>query len=136
MEMMCGFLWCIVAMATLLQPYETPLVYYDMATPLTLEDTLQYVSHSLSSHSLSLPLFSALQQLSQTVDSVFSKINHKLNDERAKVSKVNERVQTCAGKINLIRGSNKATTIFSTAKFPTSKQLMLRKTLFGINEEV
>jgi WAS protein family homolog 1 len=92
---------------------------------------------SLSSLSvLSLPLFSALQQLSQTVDSVFSKINHKLNDERAKVSKVNERVQTCAGKINLIRGSNKATTIFSTAKFPTSKQLMLRKTLFGINEEV
>jgi hypothetical protein len=52
------------------------------------------------------------------------------------VSKVNERVQTCHGKINLIRGSNKATTIFSTAKFPTSKQLMLRKPLFGINEQV
>lgn len=95
-----------------------------------------------TSNTLSLSTFSslspssALQQLSYTVDVVFNKINVKLNSEKEKITKINERVGVCSGKINSVRGSNKATTVFSTAKFPAPKKLIPRPTLFSINEDV
>jgi WAS protein family homolog 1 len=89
----------------------------------------------MSRLSLSL-ICSALMQLSNTVDVVFQRIEKRLTDERQRVTKVNERVATCHGKINTVRGSNKATTVFSTSKFPAPKYLPAQPDLFGISEDV
>jgi hypothetical protein len=78
-EVMCRFfLLRAWAMATLLQPYEVPLVYYDMSTPLTLEDTLQYVftlSYSLDNFVI---FFSSLPPSLISLLSVLYNNYHKL----------------------------------------------------------
>jgi WAS protein family homolog 1 len=74
--------------------------------------------------------------LSNTVDDVFSRIEKRVTEERNRVGKVNDRVATCNGKIALVRGTNKATTVFSTARFPAQKRLPSMHSLFGVLEEV
>ena len=60
----------------------------------------------------------------------------RLIDEQNRVKDINQRVHHCHVKIQQVKGSNKATTVFSTAKFPASKQLPKMPTLFSIQEDV
>jgi hypothetical protein len=53
-----------------------------------------------------------------------------MGDEKNRVSSVNERIGTCRAKIDTLRGSTRAITILSTAKYPAPKMLPLVKTLF------
>jgi hypothetical protein len=101
-------------MAQILQPYEIAIVNYNLEVPETFND-----------------LFYSLERLSGTVDDVFSRIERRLADEKARVTQINTRVATCQSKVNLVRGSNRATTVFSTAKFPAPKQLPLYPSLFS-----
>jgi WAS family protein 1 len=61
--------------------------------------------------------------LSEAFDKTINRIGNRLNTERGRVKSVSERVSVCNGKIQLIVGSNRATTVFSTAKFPATKKL-------------
>ena len=106
-------------MSQILQPYELAIVTSDVQSTETLSDLLY-----------------ALQQLSVTVDDIFGRIDRRINDERARVSSINNRVSTCQQKVQLVKGSNRATTVFSTAKFPAPKTLPLYNSLFNQMKEV
>jgi hypothetical protein len=101
-------------MSELLYPFEISLVHNDVTNDETLND-----------------LFYSLERLTVTIDDVFSRIERRINDERSRLSQINVRVATCQGKVNLVRGSNRATTVFSTAKFPAPKDLPAYPTLFS-----
>lgn len=102
-----------------MRPYEIPLVFNDLSTPQTLDD-----------------VFHALEKLSEAFDRTVNRIGHKLTAERQRVKSINERVSVCNGKIQLIVGSNRATTVFSTAKFPATKKLPHKSSIFFEPDEV
>jgi hypothetical protein len=101
-------------MAKILQPYELPLVEYDVSEDETLLD-----------------VFYSLERLSGTFDDIFLHIDKRLNDERNRLAKIHERVSTCQTKVSKVKGSKRATTVFSTAKFPAPKSLPAYPTLFS-----
>lgn len=76
-------------------------------------------------------VFHSLRLLSGTIDEVYSRIESRVREQKIRLETVNSRIATCHDKINIIRGSNRATTVFSTAKFPGSKYLAPMKSTFS-----
>ena len=99
-------------MALILQPYEIPVVYAD-----------------LSNEEVILDIFYSLDRLSSTLNDIFGRVDKRLGEEQSRVSKINARINTCYKKVQLVKGSNKATTVFSTAKYPAPKSLALYPTI-------
>ena len=106
-------------MAQILQPYRVPVVYNDLNPEETMGDA-----------------FYALETLSSTIDDIFNRIERRISDEKRRVDQIKTRVAVCKGKVTQVRGSKKATTVFSTAKFPAPKLLPLYPTLFSQMQEV
>jgi len=101
-------------MALVLQPYELPpITTNDVTLPETLRDALH-----------------ALETLSVTVDDIFGRLETKIAAERTRLSSITGRIAACQVKVEALRGSKNATTVFSTAKFPASKTLPLHATLY------
>eukprot|EP01036_Dinobryon_divergens_P044295 gene44295-59092_t len=106
-------------MSQILQPYNLPIVYND----LTQEEVLRDV-------------FFALQTLTGTIDDVFGRIDRRVSDERRRVDAVKVRITACKQLVAAVKGSNKATTVFSTSKFPASKALPLYPTIYSHLQEM
>ena len=101
-------------MARILQPFEQLVVSNDLTSDHVLGD-----------------IFFSLERLHSTIGNIFDRIGKRIEDENNRVKLVNERVLTCQNKVKHITGSNKATTIFSTAKFPAPKYLPPPHTFFS-----
>ena len=106
-------------MAQILQPSRVPVIYYDLSPEETMGDA-----------------FYALETLSSTIDDIFNRIEKRISDEKRRVDQIKTRVAVCKSKVNQVRGSKKATTVFSTAKFPAPKLLPSYPTLFSQMQEV
>ena len=105
-------------MTLFLQSYHIPVIYNDLNQSETLNDVLH-----------------ALENLSSTINSVFNKIDSRIVNERIRLDHIKVRINTCRAKVDLVRGSQNATTVFSTSKFPAPKILPSYPTLFSdINE--
>ena len=103
-------------MARILQPYEQFVVSNDLTSDHVLSD-----------------IFFSLESLTDTINNVFEKIGKRIDEENMRVRLVNERVTTCQNKVKHVTGSNKATTVFSTSKFPAPKNLPPPHTIFSQN---
>ena len=101
-------------MTQILQPYEVAIVNADVELSETLLD-----------------VFYNLERLEATIGDIFGRVERRIGDERVRLDQINNRIATCHGKVNDIRGSKKATTVFSTAKFPAPKKLPAYPTLFS-----
>jgi hypothetical protein len=78
----------------------------------------------------------ALGRLRGAMDDAFGRISSRLAHERERVGAINTRINTCQSKVTLISGSNKATTVFSTAKYPAPKRIPNFLTLFSNKADV
>jgi WAS protein family homolog 1 len=101
-------------MAQILQPYQIGITQGDTSPDETLLD-----------------VFYSLERLNGTIDDIFGKVEKRVVDERDRINKINTRVEECRKIVQSIRGSKKATTIFSTAKFPAPKVLPAYPTLLS-----
>lgn len=106
-------------MAQILQPYKAPVVYNDLSQNEVLGD-----------------MFYSLENLSGTINDIFSRMEKRIADERRRVDQIKARVATCKSKVESVKGTSQATTIFSTAKFPAPKNLPSYPTLFSQVTEV
>ena len=91
-------------MSLILNPYEIAIVGNDLTPSETLKDVIF-----------------ALECLSKTVDSIFDRLEHKILLEKDRLNGINQKLTACTEKVNSLRGSKKAITVFSTAKFPAPK---------------
>ena len=98
----------------ILQPYKVSMVYND----LNQNEIYNDISYTL-------------ETLTIIMNDVFNKINYRIINEKNKLDTIKLRINKCKLKVDEIRGSQNATTIFSTAKFPTSKILLSYPTLFS-----
>mmetsp|Transcript_27168 Transcript_27168/g.45511 ORF Transcript_27168/g.45511 Transcript_27168/m.45511 type:complete len:409 (-) Transcript_27168:1184-2410(-) len=101
-------------MAQILQPYKVPICYNDLSQPETMGDVIY-----------------ALENLSGTINDIFDRIDRRISDEQKRVDQINSRVTACEHKVQQVRGSTQATTVFSTSKYPAPKTLPSYPTLFS-----
>ena len=71
-----------------------------------------------------------------TIDDVFGRIDRRVSDERKRVDSIKVRIKDCKQLVAAVKGSNKATTVFSTSKFPAPKSLPLYPTIYSHLQEV
>jgi hypothetical protein len=86
--------------------YSVPILYHDVKEPDCLEVVLQSLKH-----------------LQSVQDAVFARIGDRVDEERTRLTNINHRVSSCQLKIQAISGSTKATTLFSSAKYPAEKDI-------------
>ncbi len=106
-------------MAQILQPYKVPVIYNDLSQSEVLGD-----------------IFYSLENLAGTINDIFCRMDKRIQDERRRVDQIKNRVATCKSKVESVKGTSNATTIFSTAKFPAPKNLPSYPTLFSQVTEV
>ena len=58
----------------------------------------------------------------QVAESIFSRISSRVSENHKKLHGVNDRISLAQAKIDKIKGSRKATQVFSGAKFPGVKE--------------
>ncbi|XP_014790172.1 WASH complex subunit 1 [Octopus bimaculoides] len=71
-----------------------------------------------------------LQYLYQVTDDIFDRISNKVNENLQRLAKVNDRVGIAQAKVEKLKGSNKATRVFASAKFPSTEYLDEYNSLF------
>ena len=103
----------------LLQPYELPLVRYDVHETETMKDVI----------------FS-LESLAVTMDDLFSKLQGNVTLERKRLANINERLAVCQQKVKAFKGSKRPSKVFSTARFPGNLNYPLHPTVIQASESV
>ena len=61
----------------------------------------------------------ALEYVDKVANDVFNRISSRVADNQARLKKVNERVSLAQAKIDAIKGTKKATKVFSGSKYPS-----------------
>lgn len=72
----------------------------------------------------------ALEYLDKVANDVFARIGKKVAENKASLAKINDRVNLAAARVDKLKGSNKATKVFSSAKYPSVDTLELFRTDF------
>lgn len=103
----------------LLQPYELPLVRYDLHESETMKDVL----------------FS-IESLAVSMDDIFSKLQGNVTSERKRLANINERLAVCQQKVKAFKGSKRPSKVFSTARFPGNLNYPLHPTVIQASESV
>lgn len=57
--------------------------------------------------------------LEKMTDDVFTRIEKRISDNRSRLATLNNRVSVAQAKIDRVKGSNKATKVFASCKFPS-----------------
>eukprot|EP00656_Telonema_subtile_P047623 TRINITY_DN5488_c0_g1_i1.p1 TRINITY_DN5488_c0_g1~~TRINITY_DN5488_c0_g1_i1.p1 ORF type:complete len:195 (-),score=42.91 TRINITY_DN5488_c0_g1_i1:70-654(-) len=70
-----------------------------------------------------LQMFDSLEMLDKTLGDVYDKISTRVTVECGRVARVRQRLAVAKEKLTLIKGNEKATTVFSPAKYPAPKLL-------------
>lgn len=73
----------------------------------------------------------ALDYLNKVANDVFTRISNKVQDNRLNLQKINDRVNLAQARIDKVRGSKKATKVFSSAKYPAPDVLQEYTTVFN-----
>lgn len=101
-------------MAQILQPFECSLVNGDLSDNHTIQDAL-----------------TAIEQLNTLCQNVLNRVETRIKEERARVDAAAARADKCAVRAMKIKGTTRATTVFSTAKFPAPRDLPSMQALFN-----
>ena len=66
----------------------------------------------------------------QVANDVFARIGKKVAENKVSLQKINDRVNLTAARVDKLKGSSKATKVFSSAKYPSVDTLELFRTDF------
>lgn len=70
-----------------------------------------------------LQMFDSLEMLEKTMNDVYEKVATRVSVECGRVARVRQRLAVANEKLSIIRGNEKATTVFSPGKYPAPKLL-------------
>ena len=88
------------------QKYSVPVIPPDLRK----EETIKQIADSL-------------EYLEKVATDVFSRISNRVEDNHSRLRAVNDRVNLAQAKIDTLKGSHKATKVFSSAKYPAAEQI-------------
>ena len=75
-------------------------------------------------------LTDTLDHLERVANDVFSRISRRVAEHRDRLSAINNRVNLALARIEKVKGSTKATRVFSSSKYPAPDQLEASKPLY------
>ncbi|XP_069142361.1 WASH complex subunit 1-like [Argopecten irradians] len=75
----------------------------------------------------------SLDYLDKVANEIFQRINTRVNDNRSRLQKINDRLSLAQAKVDKIKGSNKATKVFAPSKYPAAAQTEEHQMLFPTN---
>lgn len=67
---------------------------------------------------------------------IFTRIGTRVGENRAHLQKINDRVNLASAKVAKLTGSNKATKVFASAKYPAEDELEPYKITFANTGEL
>lgn len=76
------------------------------------------VSSNLRPQEMIIQMADTLEFLDQVSNDVFTKVASKIQESRTRISSIRRRVEAAQAKIDGLKGSRKATRIFSSSRFP------------------
>ena len=101
------------------QVYNAPGISLDLRT----EETVHQIVDSLA-------------YLDQVANDVFSRIHNKVSENQGRLQKINERVNLTQAKVDAIKGRNKATKVFASAKYPAPDSIEVYPTVFKHESDI
>ena len=81
-------------------------------------------------------IIDALEYLEQVSSDIFSRISARVAENRERLASLNQRSDLAQARIDKIKGIKKATRVFSSAKYPASKELEPYKSLYSSETEL
>jgi len=91
------------------------------------------VSHDLMKEQTLEDMVASLQHLDDIVNRTFSRLTQRVDVEVSRVKDIQTRIDQCQSKVEKVRGSSQATTVFSTASFPTEKDVPLADSVLDLS---
>ena len=82
-----------------------------------------------------LQICNALDYLDQVADDVFQRISTRVQENHSKLKSINDRVDLAQAKIDQIKGTSKATRVFSSAKYPAVKEEESYQSVFNKSDK-
>ena len=82
--------------------------------------TIPVIANDLRREDAILQMCSALEQLDSIANDVFSRLGKRISENTSKLADINKRVALAEAKINTVKGSKKATKVFSVPKYPST----------------
>ena len=101
------------------QTYNVPVVPPDLRR----EETVQQICD-------------ALDYLDKTTNDIFANISNRVNDNHARLKAINDRVRLAQAKIDTLKGRNKATKVFSSAKYPQASEEKMYKSVYATQDKL
>ena len=95
------------------QTYNVPVIAPDLRK----EETIKQIGDTL-------------EYLEKVTNSIFSKIGARVEENHTRLKNINDRINLAQAKIDTLKGSNKATRVFSSAKYPSSDDIEQYHTVF------
>lgn len=95
------------------QMYNIPVIPYDLRRE---ETVLQFAD--------------ALEYISTVSDDVFTRVNNRVKENRDKLNAILDRIKIAEAKIERVRGTNKATQVFSSSKYPAAEEREIYLSMF------
>lgn len=87
------------------QGYSIPTIPYDLRR----EETI-------------LQIADALEHLEKVANDVYARISSRVAENRTRLQKVNDRVSLAQARVDKLKGSNKATKVFASSKYPAEDE--------------
>lgn len=78
-----------------------------------------------------LQIADALEYIDKIANDVFGRISRRVVENKARLQKVNDRVSLAQARVDKLKGSNKATKVFASAKYPAEEEQANYETLFS-----
>uniref|UniRef100_A0A2C9JEA9 WASH1 WAHD domain-containing protein n=1 Tax=Biomphalaria glabrata TaxID=6526 RepID=A0A2C9JEA9_BIOGL len=83
-----------------------------------------------------LQISDALDYLDKVANEVYARIGKRVEENKTHLQKINDRVNLAAAKVEKLKGSNKATKVFASAKYPAENNLAPFRTTFSNTDGV
>jgi WAS family protein 1 len=78
-----------------------------------------------------LQIADSLEYLEKVANDIFTRISNRVSENRTRLQKVNDRVALAQARVDKLKGSNKATKVFASSKYPAENDAENYNTLFG-----
>lgn len=83
-----------------------------------------------------LQITDSLEYLEKVANDVFTRISNRVAENRTRLQQVNDRVSLAQARVDKLKGSNKATKVFASSKYPAEDEQKNYHTLFAATEGV
>ena len=97
--------------------------------------SIPVISNDLRREDAILQMCSALEQLDSIANDVFSRIGKRIAENSKRLSDINSRVAVAEAKIEAVKGSKKATKVFSVPKYPSVAEEEKYSTVFPTSSD-